>query len=346
MGNKKIDDPLVPIATEITGEELIPYALSGAFGALKPKLFHIGLIKIIDLDGFFFTDLVSAKAYIRTMIDDTTPIITQESFRNGVFYFTVPAGTPVIGEFLVDTYMYSINKCSFEDPLGLITGFNASCFSFNSGNHVFLNPTFRRDCFQEFHGTVILDYISGYFAAAGPAFALNSSGKFIFRKSLDGTTGFFGSEFFKTSTATIEVPAFEYTSNAGGIHGDLVHAIANGANVQFNGINLAEKIKVTTITSSATPTPNVDNADLYKVTALAAAATFGSPTGTPKSGQSLLIRIKDNGTARALSFNSIYRFSTDQTAPTTTIINKTIYLGFIYNSDDSKWDCLGWITNL
>lgn len=101
----------------------------------------------------------------------------------------------------------------------------------------------------------------------------------------------------------------------------------------------------TTITSSATPTPNADTTDLYTITALSTGATFGAPTGTPVEGQSLLIRIKDNGTDRSLGFNAAYRFSSDLPAPTTTIINKTLYLAFVYNEVDTKWDNIGQINN-
>lgn len=103
--------------------------------------------------------------------------------------------------------------------------------------------------------------------------------------------------------------------------------------------------RVTTITSSATPTPNCDTDDNFVITALAAAATFGAPTGTPTDQQQLIVRMKDNGTARTLAFNAVYRFSTDLPAPTTTVINKTLYMGFIYNATDNKWDCLIWINN-
>lgn len=104
--------------------------------------------------------------------------------------------------------------------------------------------------------------------------------------------------------------------------------------------------RVSSITSSATPTPNADTDDEYTITALAAAALLTNPTGTPTEGQSLLVRIKDNGTARALTFDTQYRFSSDQPAPTTTVIGKTLYMGFVWNSDDSKWDCLGYINNI
>jgi len=99
-----------------------------------------------------------------------------------------------------------------------------------------------------------------------------------------------------------------------------------------------------TIASSATPTPNSDTTDIYTITALAEAATFGAPTGTPTQGQTLLIRIKDNATARALSWNAIYRAG-DTVLPTTTVLSKTMYCGFIYNSTDTKWDIVAYDDN-
>lgn len=93
----------------------------------------------------------------------------------------------------------------------------------------------------------------------------------------------------------------------------------------------------TTITSSSTPTPDSDATDIFTVTALAAAPTFAAPTGTPVQGQRLLIRIKDNATARVLTWNAIYR-AMGTALPGTTVISKTMYLGFIYNFTDTKWD--------
>lgn len=98
--------------------------------------------------------------------------------------------------------------------------------------------------------------------------------------------------------------------------------------------------RVTGITDSATPTPNADTDDEFKVTALAQAAAFAAPSGTPTAGQPLLIRIKDAGVAKALSWDGVYR-AIGVTLPTTTVAGKTTYLGMFYNSDDSKWDVVG-----
>ena len=97
--------------------------------------------------------------------------------------------------------------------------------------------------------------------------------------------------------------------------------------------------RVTQISSSATPTPNADTTDCYEVTALAADATFGAPTGSPVNFQALMIRITDNGTPRALSWNAAYR-AFGSPLPTTTTANKTIIVGANYNATDAKWDCM------
>jgi hypothetical protein len=102
--------------------------------------------------------------------------------------------------------------------------------------------------------------------------------------------------------------------------------------------------RVGTTASSATPTPTGDDSDLYTITALAEDAAFAAPSGTPTNGQKLMIRIKDNGTARALSWNAIYRAG-DIPLPTTTVSGKTMYLGFVYNKADSKWDLVAFVNN-
>lgn len=104
--------------------------------------------------------------------------------------------------------------------------------------------------------------------------------------------------------------------------------------------------RIVSITSSATPTPDADTTDVYLVTALATGATFGAPTGTPIDEQQIIIRIKDDGTARTLAWNAIYRASTDLPLPTTTIVSKTLYLGFQYNMTDTRWDLLALLNNI
>lgn len=117
-----------------------------------------------------------------------------------------------------------------------------------------------------------------------------------------------------------------------------VSGAATPLNIASTGALLTPGVtRTVATTSSTTPTPNCGAADEYDVTALAAAATFGAPTGTAVNGQKLLIRIKDNATARALSWNSAYAASGVAPLMTTTVISKTHTCLFVYNSTTSKW---------
>jgi hypothetical protein len=101
--------------------------------------------------------------------------------------------------------------------------------------------------------------------------------------------------------------------------------------------------RVESITSASTITPTSDLAEQYQVTALATNCTFAAPTGSPINAQKLIIRIKDNGTARTLTWTTSsggYRVI-GTFLPATTVPNKTIYVGCIYNGTDSLWDVVG-----
>lgn len=113
-----------------------------------------------------------------------------------------------------------------------------------------------------------------------------------------------------------------------------------------NGVRVDTSTVQTDTTSSATPTPSVGSVrNMFVVTALAEDTTFEAPSGTSTNGDTLVIRVEDNGTARALAWNAIYRVSSDLSLPTTTVLSKTLYLGFMYNSTDTKWDLLSVLNN-
>lgn len=90
---------------------------------------------------------------------------------------------------------------------------------------------------------------------------------------------------------------------------------------------------------------SVATADIFQVTAQAGALKFNNPGGTPAAGQKLIIRIKDDGTARALTYDTQFRTSSDLALPTTTVLGKTLYMGFIYNTTDTKWDLIAVLNN-
>ena len=100
--------------------------------------------------------------------------------------------------------------------------------------------------------------------------------------------------------------------------------------------------RVNSVVSSATPSINTDTTDEFIITALATAITSMSSglSGTPTEGQMLLVRIKDNGTARLISWGSSFISSGVGSLPTTTVASKTHLVGFIYDGVAAKWACV------
>jgi hypothetical protein len=98
--------------------------------------------------------------------------------------------------------------------------------------------------------------------------------------------------------------------------------------------------RITTITSNANPTINTDDCDAVTITEQAAdiASMTTNLSGTPTNFQKLLIRIKDDGTARGITWGTSFQ-SGVATLPTTTVATKTLLVGLIYDSVDSKWTC-------
>lgn len=99
--------------------------------------------------------------------------------------------------------------------------------------------------------------------------------------------------------------------------------------------------RIDSVASSATPSINVDTTDQFNITALSTAITSMTTglSGTPKNGQKLIIRILDNGTARAITWGASFA-SRGATLPTTTVISKYLYVLLIYNSNAAVWDCV------
>jgi hypothetical protein len=103
--------------------------------------------------------------------------------------------------------------------------------------------------------------------------------------------------------------------------------------------------RATSVNAVTSVTPNSATTELQIITGLTGTVTINAPTGTPVDGQVLLFRIKDNGTSRSVVWNSIYRASPELPILGNTVANKTTYLGFVYNSTDTKWDLLSNISN-
>lgn len=99
--------------------------------------------------------------------------------------------------------------------------------------------------------------------------------------------------------------------------------------------------RVGTTTSSGTPTINTDSYDAYSITAQAAAITSFTTnlSGTPVNFQKLIIRIKDDGTGRAITWGASF-VAKGVALPTTTVASKLLTVGFIYDTVAAKWGCV------
>lgn len=111
-------------------------------------------------------------------------------------------------------------------------------------------------------------------------------------------------------------------------------------------VHIGQTRAVTASGTSGTLTPNGNTTDLYVAEGLTGAITLAAPSGTPVDGQKLLIRLKDDGIARGITWTTSsggYR-AVGITLPTTTVLSKTTYVGCVYNSAASFWDAVATVT--
>lgn len=99
-------------------------------------------------------------------------------------------------------------------------------------------------------------------------------------------------------------------------------------------------IKVQSLASApvVTPVGNID--DAISITALAIACFIANPSGlVPQNFKVLKFRIKDNGTSRALSWDTQY-IPMGVDLPLSTVPNKVLTIAFIYDSVSLKYGCV------
>lgn len=120
---------------------------------------------------------------------------------------------------------------------------------------------------------------------------------------------------------------------------DTLYATASNT-LTFTNKRITQRI--TSIVSNANPTFNTDDCDVVDITAQAAdiASMTTNMTGTPTSRQKLLVCIKDDGTARAITWGAGF-VSKGTALPTSTTAGKLLTVAFLYSSVSSVWGCVG-----
>jgi hypothetical protein len=164
-------------------------------------------------------------------------------------------------------------------------------------------------------GATVVDYVTGT--------AINMITKGILvSHNQDGT--------FKA----ISAPSMTLTGNAA-VGGTL----AVTGNTTLNGVTLTSRTvpSLQTMTSGATLTPNSTTYSIAECAALGINTTLANPTGTPVNGQVLVIRLKDDGTARTIAYGTDYANISGLDSLTTTVANKWSVICCMYSTVASKW---------
>lgn len=155
-------------------------------------------------------------------------------------------------------------------------------------------------------------------------------------------------KFLTNDGTVISWDALPVVSTIVGISGTTAEfntALSDGSFATLDGVethtNKRTTPRVGPVASSATPTINTDNYDIFQITDLAVAITSmtSSLTGTPTEGQALLIEITGTA-ARAITWGASFEAST-VALPTTTVTTAKLSCGFLWNSVTSKWRLFG-----
>lgn len=132
--------------------------------------------------------------------------------------------------------------------------------------------------------------------------------------------------------------------------GDMLVADYDPANIseQLVGLTATQTLtnkritqRISTEVSSATPTINTDAVDCHSITALATNITSMTTnlSGTPTNFQRLMVRIKDDGNSRSITWGASFE-AKGVSLPTITTPNKTLHIGFQYDTVSAKWGCI------
>jgi hypothetical protein len=127
-----------------------------------------------------------------------------------------------------------------------------------------------------------------------------------------------------------------------------VGAIVGTTDTQTLSAKRIDKRAVAASGTSGSLTPNGDTTDVYNAYGLTGAITMAAPSGTPTDGQALVLRFKDNGTPRAITWTTsagAYR-AIGLTLPPSTAASKMTYVGCMYNAADNFWDVVASLTQI
>jgi len=178
---------------------------------------------------------------------------------------------------------------------------------------------------------VALGYKAGYYETGSNAFYVDNQNR----------TDTAGDKAKALLYGTFDAAAANQTLVVNGVLSTSVTGNSAGNVLTTNGTQTLTNKRVTklvvTTTDDATAAINVDVTDVYELSAVANATVF-TLTGTPTDGQTLIVRFKDAGVGKALTWTGFTAIGV--TLPTTTVASKWHYVECVYNLAATQWQAI------
>jgi hypothetical protein len=133
------------------------------------------------------------------------------------------------------------------------------------------------------------------------------------------------SAYTQANTANTNAATAEQIAVTSGVYANAAYAKANTAATAYITPRVVVIADGTTVTMNADTTDIANQSNTQAVGTL----TIASPTGTPSNGQKLIFRLLSTN-IQTFSWNAVFQSGS----------NKYDYMGFIWNSTNSKWQIL------
>lgn len=175
---------------------------------------------------------------------------------------------------------------------------------------------------------------SGSSGTSGTSGSSGSSGS----SGTSGTSGSNGSSGTSGGTGTSGTSGSSGSSGSSGLSGTSGTSGSSGSSGSSG--NYAAGKRILKLDSYTNPTINTNNYDMVIITGQTADITSFTTnlTGAPVDGQILWIAITGTA-ARAITWGTSFENST-VVLPTTTVTTSRLDVGFVYNTETTKWRCV------
>lgn len=118
------------------------------------------------------------------------------------------------------------------------------------------------------------------------------------------------------------------------VNDNIIPTISNSCILQNKRI----KPRVYKIDTIEELSPDTDLYNVFSITNLSTSLMISKQYNSiPFECEQIIIKIKDNGTSQTIQYDNSYNANGNQ-LPSNTIVGKTLYLYFLWNTDTSKWD--------